>query len=650
MFGDGIRRFCGVALAAVLLTAGLPLEAGAVPPDKAVLVAPGNAATTKTTSPTLQVSATDPDGGDLRVTFQGRVKGATVPSNTAPAFSVVVLPDTQNYTYANRQGTITAQANWVVANRSALKVAFVAQLGDLVSNYDQAAQWANVSTGLKPLDDAGIPTSVIPGNHDFDNATGAVGLYDKYFPPARYAGAAWTPATAKYGGYLGQNQFGPDSANRRNMDNYALFSAGGTDFLMLNLEWEAPQAALDWADRVLKAYPSRVVIMTTHSFVSITGGLRSTAQRPGGTPPATLWKSFVATHCQIKLVFSGHEHNGDLGEARRSDTNSCGQPVQEILTDYQDRANGGDGWLRYYTFDPAAGTMTATTYSPTLKKNETDADSAFVVPFPLGQQVPAPFTTIGAVTVASGGTAKFTWKGLANDTSYEWRAVVGDGTGSRTSDVWTLHTPVKAQVLSDTFHRTVAAGWGTADTGQRWASGTASALAVDGEWGTISIPRGAGRAVRPAVGLVRDALVQADLRVTTTPSGSGTYAWLISREAGTLSYRAKLNLTASGVATLSLTRSSAGIDTVLAAVRVPGTIRAGTVVRIRFQQTGGAPTALRASAWPVAGAAPATWMLSASDGTAALQSAGGFGLDTYVSSAAAATQIVQVDRFTITRP
>ena len=82
-------------------------------------------------------------------------------------------------------------------------------------------------------------------------------------------------------------------------------------------------------------------------------------------------------------MLSGHFHNGDAGEANRSDLNRCGEPVQQILTDYQDRANGGDGWLRYYTFDPAANTMTARTYSPKLGVFETDADSAFTVPFSL---------------------------------------------------------------------------------------------------------------------------------------------------------------------------------------------------------------------------------------------------------------------------
>ena len=224
------------------------------------------------------------------------MKGTTVPT---PAdddpFTIVAIPDTQNYTYLNRQGTILQQSQWVVNTKAQLRTAFVAHLGDLVSEYTNATQWGHVSAGLAPLD-AAVPNSVVPGNHDFDNATGAVGPYDTWFPPQRYANAPWNTATSRYGGYLGQNQFGADPIDRRNMDNYALFTAGGRDFLMLNLEWEAPQYALDWAHRVLAAHPDRIVVMSTHSFININGNRRTTAERPGGTSTAAMWTNFVSTH------------------------------------------------------------------------------------------------------------------------------------------------------------------------------------------------------------------------------------------------------------------------------------------------------------------------------------------------------------------
>ena len=169
--------------------------------------------------------------------------------------TIVLIPDTQNYTYSNRTAFLNQQMDWIVSSKDQLNTKFVAHLGDLVSEYDSTSQWPIISDAMKRIDDAGIPNSVIPGNHDFDNTTRAFAQYNTYFPVSRYSQAAWNSASVKYAGYLGQNQFGTDAADRQNMDSYTLLSAGGRDFLILNLEFEAPTYALNWADKVLAAHP-----------------------------------------------------------------------------------------------------------------------------------------------------------------------------------------------------------------------------------------------------------------------------------------------------------------------------------------------------------------------------------------------------------
>ena len=316
-------------------------------------------------------------------------------------FSIVLIPDTQNYTYSNRTAYLNQQMDWIVSSKDQLNTKFVAHLGDLVSEYDSTSQWPIVSNAMSRIDNAGIPNSVIPGNHDFDNTTRAFPQYNSYFPVSRYSQASWNSSSARYAGYLGENQFGPDAADRQNMDSYTLLSAGGRDFLILNLEFEAPTYALNWADRVLAAHPNRIAIMVTHSFLALDGSRRTSPQSTGGTAPSQMWSNFVATHCQIRMVLSGHEHNGDLGEARRTDNNVCGEPVHQLLSDFQDRANGGNGWLRYLTFDPVAGTVTAKTYSTTLQQYETDPTSQFTLPFPLSSNPPENIAPIAAVSLLS---------------------------------------------------------------------------------------------------------------------------------------------------------------------------------------------------------------------------------------------------------
>jgi hypothetical protein len=51
--------------------------------------------------------------------------------------------------------------------------------------------------------------------------------------------------------------------------------------------------------------------------------------------------------------------------------------VQQVVQDYQDGPNGGDGWLRYFTFKPAEDRIFGYTFSPTrnggLGEYDTDA-------------------------------------------------------------------------------------------------------------------------------------------------------------------------------------------------------------------------------------------------------------------------------------
>lgn len=647
-----VRTVLAGGVAGVLTLSWLTAPPAYAAAPTVTLIAPVDGGTAPTRDVALSVRAADPDGGPLQVTFQGRKRGATVPGDGAGTpFSLVVLPDTQNYTYANRQGTMVQQTQWVVNTRSQLATAMVVQLGDLVSEEENPTQWGHVSNALRVLDDAGVPNTVVAGNHDFNNATGGFTEYDQTFPPSRYANAAWTPATARYGGYLGENLFGPDPIDRRNMNNFALFSAGGRDFLVLNLEWEASQQVVDWATKVLAAYPDRLAILVTHSFVQLNGNRRTTAERPGGTPTNQLWTEFVSQQCQIRLVLNGHFHNGDAGEARRTDPNRCGDPVHQILSNYQSRANGGDGWLRYYTIDPGASTITARTYSPKLGSYETDADSQFTLPFDLGGSQPAPFETIGTVTVDAGDVAGQTWPGLDPDTGYEWRAVISDGQNSTTSPTWQVWTPPAAEAIDDPFSRTVTNGWGSTPSGQAWQlTSGASAYSVSDGAGRIVAPIGSTRGVRLPSAQLADATIATDLALSPAASGSGTYVSVLGRLGSAGSYRAKLRYLAGGGVNLFLIRHT-GSETILATSTLPGlTVASGQYLRLRFELTGSSPTTLRAKLWRRDQAEPSSWTLTATDNTAGLQHTGSVGIDVYPSSSATSPSTVAFDSYAVTPP
>ena len=75
----------------------------------------------------------------------------------------------------------------------------------------------------------------------------------------------------------------------------------------------------------------------------------------------------------------------------------------------------------------------------------------------------------------------------------------------------------------------------------------------------------------------------------------------------------------------------------------------GDVLRLRVKASGTGPTTLSAKVWKAGTAEPATAQLSVTDSTAALQSAGGYGIEGYLSgSATNAPVVISVDNLLIT--
>ncbi|MCX6694996.1 MAG: metallophosphoesterase, partial [Candidatus Altiarchaeota archaeon] len=87
-----------------------------------------------------------------------------------------------------------------------------------------------------------------------------------------------------------------------------------------------------------------------------------------------LWDDLIAPNTNVFLVLNGHDH----GEARRNDTVN-GRTVRQMLADYQDYSNGGDGWLRILEFSPIENKLYVKTYSPWLNQYNTSSASQFVL-------------------------------------------------------------------------------------------------------------------------------------------------------------------------------------------------------------------------------------------------------------------------------
>ncbi|MBU6308329.1 MAG: DNRLRE domain-containing protein [Planctomycetes bacterium] len=314
-----------------------------------------------------------------------RLEGRLVPA--AAPFTVAVLPDTQFYsqTYPD---TFKAQTRWVVANKAAENIAFVSQLGDIVNVGASASQWVNADAAMDILDgnlaaspDGIVPYSATIGNHDYRTMytkPNGASLYEQYFSAARYRGRSWyLEESGRLGAYA------------------QTFTAGGYRFLHLTFQFEPLDSDLAWAQQMVARYPGLPTIISTHSYLNPTTRARmATLNGDAGFPgdPSNtgeqVFQKLIRPNPQIILVMNGHFS----GEHHQTSLNVLGQPVHEMVADYQSRSNGGDGWMNVLRFDTSAGRIDVRTINVLTGIEEIDANStfSFTVDFAgrFGPQVP----------------------------------------------------------------------------------------------------------------------------------------------------------------------------------------------------------------------------------------------------------------------
>jgi hypothetical protein len=329
----------------------------------------------------------------------------------AENFSIIVLPDTQYYS-ESYPAIIDAQTQWIVNKKDELNIVHVAHVGDIVDdsepgNASHIAQWNNADTAMSLLEDPfttsladGIPYGISPGNHDqwpVGNPDGTE-LYNLYFGESRFIGRGY------YGGHYGID----------NDNHYSLFSASGMDFIVVYLEFDpiANPGVLAWADDLLKTYGNRRAIIVSHYLIEVGEGASF------GSQGAAIYNA-LKDNPNLFLMLSGHKH----GEGKRVDVEPHNHTIHTLLADYQERSNGGDGWLRILEFSPLDNLIRVETYSPTLNLYETDSDSRFELSYDMSLPCAAPPSIVSSGTPADGLTnvdvdTDLSWAAVADAVSY----------------------------------------------------------------------------------------------------------------------------------------------------------------------------------------------------------------------------------------
>lgn len=347
---------------------------------------------------------------------------------TAPDFTFILFPDTQNESqyFPN---VLDSETAWVANNRSALNIQAVLGLGDIVNDGASTAQQQNADAAIKTLDNAGIPYFLAIGNHDYDGAnTGAASRtatgFNQWFGPSRYAGKSY---------YKGNFPSGS------NENFYGELTINGKQYLILLLEYIPRTAALNWAAGIVQANPDKEVIVVTHSFTFVDGtrvDQCDTNDLNRDNDGDESWNAFESQYPNIIMVVSGHLTATQA--ARRADLGVNGNLVNEMFSNYQTLANGGDGWLRIVTFHPGSNTITVKTYSPYLNAYKTDGANQFTVNYhnpgfntgvgKITGKVKTPRTNTGGCTAISNATVSAGGASTVTDSSGHFSLSLAPGT------------------------------------------------------------------------------------------------------------------------------------------------------------------------------------------------------------------------------
>jgi len=445
--GTGITDGSGNAIGGGYFSGQIyTVQTSNLPPNAPTNPSPANGAYSSPASTTLCATVSDPNNGQVRVRFYGRKK-----ATTTGKFTIIMIPDTQMYTFEPQgkngayNSMFKSQTSWIANNRAAKNIVYVGHLGDCVEHGDTfQVEWKRVDTAIKTIENPtltglmqGIPYGLSAGNHDQTprgSATGTTTYYNQYFGSSRFSGRSY------YGGHFGTN----------NDNHYELFSAGGFDFLIISPEYNestsfsAAGGVLDWAENLVKMYPNRKVIVMSHFVALVDGSGNSTFSNLGKAVYNRL-----KIYPNFMLMMGGHISSGN-GETRRSDTYN-GNTVQTVVSDYQFRANGGNGALRIYEFDPSINNVSVKTYSPYANSYETDASSQFSLAVNLSAAA-VPFALVGEISnVNSGTNACVSWPSLEANADYEWYAEVFDGQNTTKGPTWSFTTKVPTARTKGTY-------------------------------------------------------------------------------------------------------------------------------------------------------------------------------------------------------
>ncbi len=323
----------------------------------------------------------------MQQSAEAAVAEAEATASPAPfvtgSWTLAVLPDTQHYT-EKFPGIFDMQTRWIARHKDEFNIRMVAQLGDITQN-GTPEEWKTAREAMGELDGL-VPYSICLGNHDYRTPHGKAltreSLFNEYFT------VDFWKKQPTFGGLLKPNE--ADNA-------YQLFEAGGKKWILLSLEWAPRDEAVAWADKILTQFSDRYAIITTHAYLAPDNSQLDMLSKdedaqlysphkyktPGSiNDGGEIWNKLVRKH-RVAFVLCGHLSQA----ARLTSVNDQGFAVHQILSDYQNRKLGGEGFMRLMEFWPDGETVQVITYSPLYGAYLTDEAEQFTLTIGKADQV-----------------------------------------------------------------------------------------------------------------------------------------------------------------------------------------------------------------------------------------------------------------------
>ncbi|MBQ9414679.1 MAG: metallophosphoesterase [Clostridia bacterium] len=233
--------------------------------------------------------------------------------------------DPQHYAkFSDLHATYEGIHNYMVSEYQQGNIAYVVTTGDIIDDMPTLSgaksQWITADKMYKILDDAKVPYGIVTGNHDTGNYPAAdYRYYLQYFTADRYEDNPW------YGG-----------TEDNNKNHYDLLTIGNVDFLFMYIGYGIEDATdtIDWANKVLDAYPHRNAVICTHQY------LKSRRSDWGGRAQI-MFETIIKEHENVMMVWCGHDDGATRvirnmdGDRLNSLDEADGHVVHEILCDYQ---------------------------------------------------------------------------------------------------------------------------------------------------------------------------------------------------------------------------------------------------------------------------------------------------------------------------